>query len=81
MTTRPDERPPRPIHIVAEGDAEVTQLLRRMTADAWRVGGGAIIVAGPQVWPVFWVAPEGQAALTAFSRTQDRFRKAMDVMA
>jgi hypothetical protein len=53
---------------VAEGDAEVTQLLRRMTANAWRVGGGAIIVAGPQVWPVFWVAPDGQAALTAFSR-------------
>jgi hypothetical protein len=68
MPIRPEDRPDRPIAVVAEGDAEVAQLLRRMTADAWQVAGGVILALGREVWPLFWVAPDGAAALTAFSR-------------
>lgn len=68
MPLTPEDRPEQPIHVVAEGDAEVAQLYRRMTADAWQIAGGVVMTAGPAVWPIFWVAPDGQAALTDFSR-------------
>ncbi len=53
-----------------EGPAEVTQFLQRITADAWPIAGGVILMAGPELWPVCWVAEEGPPAVEAFARRQ-----------
>lgn len=66
----PETRPARPRQVLAEGDEEVAPLLRRMTADAWPVAGGVIIVAGPEVWPIVWITAAGQQAVTDFHLCQ-----------
>ena len=40
MSKKPPRRP-KTIRVVAEGEAEVAQLLRRMKAGAWRIEGAA----------------------------------------
>lgn len=70
MLMTPDYRPAQPLRVVAEGDEEVAQLLRRMTADAWPVAGGVILVAGPEVWPLVWVTAAGRQAVTDLHRGQ-----------
>lgn len=52
MILTPEAGPEQPIVVVAEGQAEVAQLIRRRTANAWQVAGGLVSAGDGQRPPL-----------------------------
>lgn len=60
----PTNQPPpfrhnKTIRVQAEGEAEISQLIRRMKAGAFRVDGSVVVQLGELVCPVGWVESAG----------------------